>query len=221
MIMKPPNIPGAEKFKFSDKKYLTIHDNNNSNSNDCNNDSAINVSNFLRGIPSRSTCPLSSSSASSAATSPMTANDGQPISFSRSDNKRKPIFPISSRMTSRVFTLTHLPLESFDIRDYTNTGSLHKHYLNGAKYSSVSSDPRSLDATNSSSASRVSLFSDLSGSQCSSHPSPRSLCSPVDRSLTPSQWAKSAHRLSTSSQSSWEDGPDNADQFWSPTRHRK
>jgi hypothetical protein len=36
------------------------------------------------------------------------------------------------------------------------------------------------------------------------------LCSPLDRSITSSHWAKNAHRLSTSSQSSWEDSPDNS-----------
>jgi len=195
--MKPPNIPGTEKFRFSDKKYNHFHrDAVNSDS------TSMNSCQFLRGIPSRSTCP----------STPSIPDPTSQALFSRSDSRRKPILPISSRMTSRVLTLTHLPLDSFDIRDFS--GNSRKHYNNGVKLS-VPCDSR---APNTTSTSRVSLFSDYSGSQCSSQPSPRSLCSPLDRSLTPSQWAKNAHRLSTSSQSSWEDGPDPHDTLWTANK---
>ena len=193
--MKPPKLPGTEKFKFSDKKY-TEYRKGSINSEKI--ESSVDSSNFIRGISSRSTCPTTTS---------MTSFSSQPH-FSRTDSRRKPILPISSRMTSRVLTLTHLPLDTFDIRD-----SRGRHnYTNGAKIS-VPCDSRV--PTNTTSTSRVSLFSDYSGSHCSSsQPSPRSLCSPLDRSLTPSQWAKNAHRLSTSSQSSWEDCPETHESFW-------
>ncbi len=191
--MKPPKLPGTEKFKFSDKKY----DNSLKSESKYNNDDNICDSpNFMRGIPSRSTCP------SSSLTTPPT--------FNRFDSKRKPILPISSRMTSRVLTLTHLTSDSFDIRDYHSCQKPLKSYNNylNASVTPVSCASRTPTITT---ASRVSLVSDSSGSRCSSsQPSPRSLCSPLDRSITSSHWAKNAHRLSTSSQSSWEDSPDNS-----------
>lgn len=194
--MKPPKLPGTEKFKFSDKKYIECRK-GSVNSDDMS--SAIDSSNFIRGIPSRSTCPTSS----------MSGSLSSQTHFSRSDAKRKAILPITSHMTSRVLTLTNLPLDSFDIRDLHSSSS---------RYRASKSSGESRSPSNTASTSRVSLFSDCSGSQCSSsQPSPRSLCSPVDRSLsplTPCQWAKDAHRLSTSSQSSWEDCPEIHEPFW-------
>lgn len=193
--MKPPKLPGTEKFKFSDRKYSDCR--KGSTSCEVNNNSN-NSSNFVRGIPSRSTCPTTTS---------LSISKTEPT-LNRYDSKRKPILPISSRMTSRVLTLTHLPLDSFDIRDLSSCRK-PSNYCNNYVTAEKSRDLRAPTVT--SAASRVSLFSDCSGSHCSSsQPSPRSLCSPLDRSHTPSHWAKSAHRLSTSSQSSWEDIPDSS-----------
>ncbi len=204
--MKPPKLPGTEKFKFSDKKY---NDSQKSSTVSNNNNNSSNSSNFIRGISSRSTCP-STPSVNGLTIEP---------TFNRLDSKRKPILPISSRMTSRVLTLTHLPLDSFDIRDL-NTCQRTKNSCNNYVTAGNLSVPRDSRAPTITSTSRVSLFSDCSGSHCSSsQPSPRSLCSPLDRSLTPSQWAKNAHRLSTSSQSSWEDSPEScSESVWIPRK---
>ncbi len=193
--MKPPKLPGTEKFKFSDKKY----NDSQKSSTVSNNNNSSNSPNFIRGISSRSTCP-STPSVNGITIEP---------TFNRLDSKRKPILPISSRMTSRVLTLTHLnscQRTKNSCNNYVTTGNL--------------SVPRDSRAPTTTSTSRVSLFSDCSGSHCSSsQPSPRSLCSPLDRSLTPSQWAKNAHRLSTSSQSSWEDSPEScSESVWIPRK---
>lgn len=197
--MKPPKLPGTEKFKFSDKKYS---DSQSSRSATITHNNDTNASNFIRGIPSRSTCP--SNSSVPVLTTEQTLN--------RYDSKRRPILPISSRMTSRVLTLTQLSLDSFDIRDrdlhsYKRSSKGHNSYLS-ASVTPVSCTSRTSTTT---STSRLSLFSDSLGSHCSSEPSPRSLSSPLDRS----HWANSAHRLSTSSQSSWEDGPES---IWVSTK---
>lgn len=199
--MKPPKLPGAEKFKFADKRH-----------EECAMTAAINCSNlspsFIRGLPSRSTCPSPTSALSSLSSCGAASLPSQP-SYRRYESKRRPVLPISGRMASRVLTITNIQTNHFDIRDM----NVYKIPANVNVSVTVTSVPvsTSIMTPTTTSGSRVSVLSDSSGSQCSSssvQTSPRSLGSPLDRSLTPSQWARNAHRLSTSSQSSWEDGPE-------------
>ncbi|RWS26050.1 uncharacterized protein B4U80_09228 [Leptotrombidium deliense] len=115
--MRPPKLPGAEKFKFADKTKSSIDDTSStgssgSSSRDSCSSPAANM--FIRGHLTRSTCP----SVSSTNTFNVNSNNGHhSLDFCRSDSRRRAILPITSPMTSRVLSSTDLPLNSFYIQD--------------------------------------------------------------------------------------------------------
>ena len=201
--MKPPKLPGTEKFKFSDKRYEELRQKSSANSESV--PKTVFPSNsFVRGIASRSTCP-------SRPTSLNTCDSPSP--FVRYDSIRKPFFPISTRMSARVLTLTHLPLDSFDLRHSNLSNKSSTKCVTNSRRMSIACDSRESSLITGS---RMSLLSNSSGSHSSSssaQPSPRPS---LDRSLCPTKWIKSAHRLSTASQSSCEttSGSEMSESFW-------
>lgn len=116
--MKPPSLPGAEKFRFCDKKFNITTKQCLSNSVDrsidsTDFDSEINAPLLITLSHSLSTDTIHTAifddknqfeSIGVAKSIGELTNGTSSIRFSR--NKRKPILPISSKMTSRVFTLT-------------------------------------------------------------------------------------------------------------------
>ena len=204
--MKPPKLPGTEKFKFCDKKYEELRKNSSVNSDSVT--KPLLSSNFIRGIPSRSTCPSRPLS--------MTNSSETASPFIRYDSIRRPVFPISTRMSSRVLTLTHLPLDSFDIRDSNPWNRSSNQIVKNSRRLSIATCNSRREASLMN-GSRVSLLSDSSSgsnsTSSSAQPSPRPS---FDRSLYPTKWVKSAHRLSTSSQSSCvsTSGSESSESFW-------
>ncbi|XP_054167335.1 uncharacterized protein LOC128964724 [Oppia nitens] len=191
--MKPPKLPGTEKFKFSDKKFEELCKNssntiNTTNNNNNNNNSFTTItksSNFIRGVSSRNTCPANCLT---------NYTNGQSSPFVRYESIRKPILPITSRMSSTVLKLSHLPINSMDMR-CTNTFDLNKNF---GKLS-ITCDSR-LSKTNTG--SRMSLISTFSMSSESSSSSTARLSRRQDCPTNPLKWTKYNHRLSTSSESS-------------------
>lgn len=183
---------------------------------------------FVRGRPGRQTCPPPGSHYHhhpivdcGPNSMPYGSNNAQSsnstLSFHRHDHKRKPILPISGRLTSRVLTLTHLPLDSFEVRDPLLL-KMRKPQLTGSTMSCGSVD----SGTGSNNGLLNSPSDAASSSSASSSPSttssPRSTTSSyhsadsITVTTRASQWGKSkstngaasnVHRLSTSSQSSW------------------
>lgn len=204
--MKPPKLPGTEKFKFSDKRYEELRQKSSAN-DDSVPKTVFPPNSFVRGIVSRSTCPSRPTSLSTC---------DSPPPFVRYDSIRKPIFPISTRMSARVLTLTHLPLDSFDLRHSNlSNRSLSKISPNSRRMS-IACDSREASLITGS---RMSLLSNSSGSQSCASSAPSAQPSPrpsLDRSLCPTKWMKSAHRLSTASQSSCEttSGLELSENFW-------
>lgn len=197
--MKPPKLPGAEKFKFADKiheKCTTAMTTATFDFQSAN--ISVSPASFIRGLPSRSTCPISSStlssspisssinSSSGAVSLPLTVQP--PIEYlnNRYETKRRrAVVPISGRIASRVLTITTsdytMPNNHIEIRDLTNIYKIPTNSVNSNSVSltvtSCVSVPVSTTATGNiypptsmtlTSGSRSSVLSDSSGSQCSS-----------------------------------------------------
>ena len=200
--MKPPKLPGTEKFKFCDKKYEELRKNSSINNSD-----SVLSSNFIRGITSRNTCPSRPIT--------MTNRSDTPSPFIRYDSIRRPVFPISTRMSSRVLTLTHLPLDSFDLRNCNSSTRSAVQNVRNTRRLSIACDSRR--ESSQLNGSHVSLLSDSSSEtispSSSAQPSPRPS---IDRSLCPTKWVKSSHRLSTSSQFSCvsTSGSESSESYW-------
>ncbi|XP_076367715.1 uncharacterized protein LOC143255633 isoform X2 [Tachypleus tridentatus] len=101
--MKNPRLPGADKFKFSaESNYPLSADSSET-------DGSASPSLFVRGRPGRSSCP------------PLSTMSSQ--GFNRSDIRRKPVLPITSKKTSRVLNNTNMELNVDTVDTRTEDGS--------------------------------------------------------------------------------------------------
>jgi len=261
--MKPPRLPGTEKFRFCDKKFeqpkvCSLGEGRQNGGSDCgvqlNRQDSILLSLHTRALSNHSLCSCSEKSENKNSLLVTDAVDHfishVNIPATRMEHKRKPNLPISSRLTSRVYTLTHCiaRLEESDVYYRNKAMSIYSQYkpvlanpllvrlsrthfpeeFNCLPLLSLSTQDSSLEkakcrlhvddnlihaSTNLmiNSTSHTSLMSDESSTSISSvqppeceDPSPYHSfsSSPIDH------WAKHVRqsRLSTSSQSSWEDG---------------
>lgn len=139
LIMRPPKLPGAEKFRFSGRS-LSPNNTSSTETVDITDSSVAGV--FIRASLARKTCPLLSSSSNSLQKDVLVdlINSREPISLNmfsgeyhneypneysnayqtdyRSEYRKKVKLPITSRITSKVLALANLPLDAFDIIDY-------------------------------------------------------------------------------------------------------
>ena len=186
--MKPPKLPGVEKFKFWDKSLLEDDDEIDSSSPHNTRSNApgsysVPHSVFIRGHVIRNTCPTLPQK--SVFCDIMDSSNHEVYhslpTYCRDTRRRKVILPISSRLAAKVLSSTDLPLGLFDIRDYhkstrlrectdvvTGRTNLPIRRINCSNSSLHSTDDHEL-ASNLSNVSNVSNFS-LSSTSTSSCP---------------------------------------------------
>lgn len=137
--MKPPKLPGAEKFKFW--KFTSDSDSNHDcGLIDCADNGHDNHIIITSTLP-RTTCSLlsrtklirhySSSSSSSSDDddhhhSHLHSQPRSLFSLQSDCGRRKVVLPITSRLTAKVLALTDLPLDSFLIKDYNRCSRLRE-----------------------------------------------------------------------------------------------
>ncbi|RWS10629.1 uncharacterized protein B4U79_12350 [Dinothrombium tinctorium] len=154
--MRPPKLPGAEKFKFADKTKTSGDDTSSTSSSGSSSQDSCSspaTTMFIRGHLTRNTCPPVTSSAGGFNANHATSNVLHSFDCYRSDSRRHAFLPITSPMTSRVLSSTDLPLKSFYI-----TESHHNHH---SGLSSSAHDLREATTTKTDVDSGVDLDSSI------------------------------------------------------------